>query len=313
VSRARPTWRPPHRHGVGASCVSLPPGEWPSVLAFLSERLPTVSEADWRCRMARGDVLDPTGHPLPPDTAYRPMARLWYWREPPDEPVIPFEAAVLYRDERLLVVDKPHFLPMAPTGRYARETLLARLQRQWGLDDLVPLHRLDRETAGVVMFCLRVQDRAAYQNLFRDRQVDKTYEALAPWAAGFEQPVQRHSRLQRSASHFMQTVEVPGPPNALSHIQLIRRLGEHGLWGHYRLTPLTGHKHQLRVHMNALGLPLLGDRIYPQWLDQASDQPGQAGCYDQPLRLLARQIAFTDPFSGEARCFTSQRSLDLPD
>lgn len=309
MSRARPPWHPSPRDGVGASCVHLPVGHWPTVLAFLSWRLPTITEAVWRDRMARGDVLDSTGQPLPPNKAYEPLARLWYWREPPTEPAIPFEATVLHRDERLLVVDKPHFLPMAPTGRFARETLLARLQHQLGLDDLVPLHRLDRETAGVVMFCLQPTARSAYQNLFRDRQVHKSYEALAAWAPGFEQPVERQSRLQRSEAHFMQVVEVAGQPNSVSQIQLIAR---HGTLGHYRLRPLTGHKHQLRVHMNALGLPLVGDKLYPVMQAETGGHTGLADNYAQPLQLLARQIVFTDPFSGELRCFESQRRLNLP-
>jgi tRNA pseudouridine32 synthase / 23S rRNA pseudouridine746 synthase len=309
VSRARPAWHPPHRHGVGASCVTLPPGDWPTVLAFLCHRLPTVSETDWRARMARGDVLDPEGHPLPPETAYQPLERLWYWRAPPAETVIPFEAVVLYRDDRLLVVDKPHFLPMAPTGRYARETLLARLQRQLGLDDLVPLHRLDRETAGVVLFCLQPQARAAYQNLFRDRLVSKRYEAVAPWSAGFDTPVERRSRLERHPTQFMQAIEVPGTVNAISRIQLIARYDD---WGHYSLEPLTGQRHQLRVHMNALGLPLRGDTLYPTMTDRSATAPGVAEDFSQPLQLLARQISFTDPFSGEPRCFQSQAHLKLP-
>jgi tRNA pseudouridine32 synthase / 23S rRNA pseudouridine746 synthase len=230
------------------------------------------------------------------------------------EPHIPFDATVLYRDERLLVVDKPHFLPMAPTGRYARETLLARLQLQLGLDDLVPLHRLDRDTAGVVMFCLQPQARAAYQNLFRDRLVHKTYEALAPWrpelAEVLRQGLERRSRLQTSPAHFMQVIEVDGEPNAITRISVI---AHHGAWAHYRLEPLTGHKHQLRVHMSALGLPLLGDRYYPVMQAERKALDDMADDFSQPLQLLAREIRFEDPFSGQARCFASPARLKLPD
>jgi tRNA pseudouridine32 synthase/23S rRNA pseudouridine746 synthase len=289
--------------------VHLPTGDWPTVLAFLSWRLPNVSEADWRLRMARGEVLDPSGHPLPPDATYKPLARLWYWRDPPREPVIPFEAQVLHQDDHLLVVDKPHFLPISPTGAYARETLLARLQRQLGVDDLVPLHRLDRETAGVVLFCLQPAARAAYQNLFRDRLVHKTYEAVAPLSAGFDQLVERRTRLQRNPAHFMQAIEVPGEPNAVSQIRLMAR---HGDWGHYQLKPLTGLRHQLRVHMNALGLPLLGDRLYPVVCAPGDRSSASAADFEQPLQLLARQIEFTDPFSGRVCRFDSQRRLNLP-
>ena len=123
--------------------MALPHGPWPTVLACLAWRLPKVSEADWAQRMAAGEVLDERGLPVPPDAPHRPGERLWYWRTLPDEPEVPFEHALLFRDEHLLVVDKPHFLAMTPKGRYARQTLLARLQRELGLDTLVPIHRLE--------------------------------------------------------------------------------------------------------------------------------------------------------------------------
>ena len=304
MSRPRPAWRPPPRDGVGPSAVALPAGPWPTVLAFLCARLPQVGADEWQARMARGNVLDPTGHPLPPDAAYRPLQRVWYWRTPPAEPVIPFKADLIFRDDTLLVVDKPHFLPMTPTGRYARETLLARLQRELGLDSLVPIHRLDRDTAGVVVFCLQPQHRAAYQALFRERLVHKVYEAVAPWRADLALPQVRRSHLRTSAAHFMQMEEAEGLPNAETRIELMAHGAEHAL---YRLTPLTGRTHQLRVHMNALGLPLLGDRIYP--VLQPELPPGQMPDCSQPLQLLARALSFTDPVTHQPRRFESRRSL----
>lgn len=307
MTRPRPAWRPPPRDGVSASAVALPPGPWPTVLSFLAWRLPLVAEADWAARMARGEVLDEAGHPLPPDRPYRPATRLWYWRTLDHEATIPFPARTLFRDEALLVVDKPHFLPMSPKGRYARETLLARLQRETGLDSLSAIHRLDRETAGVVVFSLQPAHRDAYHALFRDRRVSKVYEAIAPWRPDLALPLTRRSRLQTSEQHFMQVAEVPGEPNAETRVELIAR---RGAWGHYRLTPLTGRTHQLRVHMNALGLPLAGDRIYP--VLQPETPVGADEDYQHPLQLLARELSFTDPVTGAPRRFVSERILNFP-
>ena len=304
MSRPVPAWRPPPRDGVGASAVALPHGPWPTVLACLAWRLPKVALADWAQRMARGEVLDERGQPVPPDAPHRPGERLWYWRTLPDEPVVPFAHELLFVDEQLVVVDKPHFLAMTPKGRYARETLLARLQRELGDDALVPIHRLDRETAGVVVFSRRPQDRGAYQALFRERQVRKVYEAIAPWRSDLAFPLRRESRLAPCERQFMVVREVDGPPNAVSTIDCLERLGDRA---RYRLQPETGQTHQLRVHMAALGLPLVGDRIYPTLLPEPP--AGQAPDFSQPLQLLARELRFDDPVTGQSRCFVSRRTL----
>jgi tRNA pseudouridine32 synthase/23S rRNA pseudouridine746 synthase len=277
-------------------------------MAFLCERFPAIPPDQWQARMARGDVLSAVGSPLPPDAAYQPSSRLWYWREPPAETPIPFQAEILYQDDCLVVADKPHFLPTAPAGRYARETLLARLQHELGLDTLVPLHRLDRETAGVVVFGIQPRHRAAYQGLFRQRQVHKVYEAIAPWRAELQWPQERSSRLQTSARHFMQMTEVEGEANAHTLIECLEQHPSLPL-ARYRLTPTTGKTHQLRVHMNALGLPLMGDRIYP--LLQPETPPGHAPDHARPLQLLACELRFTDPVSGQPRCFRSARRLNF--
>jgi len=289
--------------------VALPAGPWPTVLAYLCERFAQIEPAHWHARMARGEVLDAAGHPLPPDSPYQPCSSLWYWREPPAEVPIPFEAEILFQDDCLVVADKPHFLPTVPSGRYARHTLLARLQHQLGLDSLVPMHRLDRETAGLVAFCIQPRHRNAYQGLFRKRVVHKAYEAIAPWREGLAFPQERSSRMATSAGHFMQMSEVPGEPNAHTRIELLER---HPLLplARYRLRPSTGQTHQLRVHMLGLGLPILGDQIYP--LLQPEPAPGAVPDFSAPLQLLASELAFTDPVTGAARLFTSKRSLKFP-
>jgi len=309
MARVRPAWTPPMRDGVSASRVAVTPGPWTTVVAFLVHRLSTVSLADWRERLGRGEVLDAQGRPVAADDPCVVHSTLWYWRTlDAPEPCIPFEAEILFQDDWLLAVDKPHFLPMTPKGRYVQETLLVRLKRLTGIETLVPMHRLDRETAGVVLFSVRPETRHAYQSMFRDRVIHKVYEAVAPWsdALGAALPLERRSRLAEREEAFMQMHEVDGEPNAVTRVELIER---HGALARYRLTPQTGQKHQLRVHLNALGIPIVGDRIYP--VLQPDLAPGAVPDYAEPLRLLAREIGFTDPVTGEARRFESRRRLSL--
>lgn len=301
--------RPAPRHGLNPSVVALPAGPWPTVLAFLCQRFPQTAPALWQARMAQGQVLDAAGHPLPPDAAYLPSSKLWYWREPEVETPIPLEADILFQDDCLVVADKPHFLPTVPSGRYARHTLLARLQHQLGLDSLVPIHRLDRETAGLVAFCIQPRHRNAYQGLFRERQVHKVYEAIAPWREGLAFPQERSSRMTTSAGHFMQMTEVPGEPNAHTRIELVEQ-HPHLPLARYCLKPTTGQTHQLRVHMMGLGLPIVGDQIYP--VLQPEPALGELPDSSAPLQLLASELAFTDPVTGAARRFSSRRRLNFP-
>jgi tRNA pseudouridine32 synthase/23S rRNA pseudouridine746 synthase len=284
---------------VGASCVVLPAGQWARVIDFLPQRFPGVSTDTWLQRLQAGDVIDDQGQILKADAPYRAGQRLYYFRALVAEPRIPFEATVLWQDAHLMVVDKPHFLPVVPSGKYLQETVLIRLKNALGLDALSPIHRIDRDTAGLVLFSKQVVSRGAYQELFRTRQVDKTYECIAPWNADLVWPIVRQSRIVPS-DHFMQQTEVPGVPNALTHITPIEVLGP---LARYALRPVTGQRHQLRVHMAALGLPLVGDGMYPTLTPE-----GHAD-YGNPLQLLAKSIAFTDPISGERRQFESAQKL----
>jgi tRNA pseudouridine32 synthase/23S rRNA pseudouridine746 synthase len=241
----------------------------------------------------------------------------WYWRDPPPEHPVPGDLDILHQDERLVVVDKPHFLPVTPGGRHLHETALVKLRRATGIATLAPMHRLDRETAGVLAFTVQPATRHAYQAVLRDRQAHKVYEAVAPWRADLALPlVARHRLRERPGDAFMQMEVVEGAPNAETRIDLIARLpevpddldGSHGPLAHYRLTPVTGRKHQLRAQMAALGLPITGDRIYPTlWPDTP---PGAVPDFRRPLQLLARELAFTDPVTGQARHFTSRRRLE---
>ncbi|MEY4764060.1 MAG: hypothetical protein RI907_733, partial [Pseudomonadota bacterium] len=192
----------PTRDGVSPSVVALPSGPWPLVLDFLVQRLPKVPRDDWAERMAQGLVVDAQGQPVPPEAPFRPQTKLYYWRALPFEHPIPFEERIVYQDEHLLVADKPHFLPVTPSGIYARQTLMARLRHRTGLADLIPVHRLDRETAGLVVFCVRPQDRDAYHQLFRDRAVEKVYDAVAPLGAGPWPRVVRHRLVEPAGDDF---------------------------------------------------------------------------------------------------------------
>lgn len=291
----------PLREGVAASAVFCPPGPWATTTAFLRERLPRVD--DWPERLQRGDVVDDAGRPVP-DSPYRGNRRLYYWRHLEVEPDIPFEARIVFRDEHLLVADKPHFLPVTPSGLYARQTLMARLRHATGLADLNPVHRLDRETAGLVVFNVKREERDAYHRLFRERSVEKVYEAIAPLGPWPWPRVVRHRLEEPEGEGFMQMQVVAGEPNAETWINLVEAMA--GGLARYELRPHTGLRHQLRAQMNALGLPLLGDRIYP--LLQPHENPPRL---DAPLQLLARAIAFTDPVTGEQRRF-ERAALTIP-
>jgi len=289
----------PIRDGVAPSYLWLPEGQWPDMISFLVQRYPAVSEASWRERMARGDVVDGDGAQLQPSSAYRRGMHIFYYRELEKETPIPFEEEVLFQDEHLVVADKPHFLPTIPTGRFVQETLLVRLKKKLNLPDLTPIHRLDRETAGVVIFSCKQSSRGAYQSMFQKRVIEKEYEALAAPLQGRSFPFTYRSRMVDGDKFFLMKEE-EGEPNSETIIDVIEQRGELTL---YRLYPHTGRKHQLRVHLSSLGIPIANDGFYPVALPCKEDD------VSQPLRLLARSISFIDPISGEWRCFTSRRQL----
>ena len=271
------------------------------MLDFFVERFPAIARETWHERMAQGLVVDEHGELVTPQRHYQGHLRVFYYRAVPVETPIPFEETVLYQDAHLVVADKPHFLPVVPSGNYLRETLLLRLKSKLGLPDLVPIHRIDRDTAGLVLFSVQPQDRAAYSALFSQRRVNKCYEAIAPWRAELALPLTRESRIVE-AGHFLLQHETSGVPNAITQIELI---AQHGALAHYRLRPVTGKRHQLRVHMAALGVPIVGDGLYPTLTPE-----GQID-YALPLQLLAKSIEFIDPVTGEPRHFESQRKLKL--
>ena len=289
----------PVRDGISPSFAWLPHERWDSLGAYLAHRFPMVSADSWRDRMQRGEVVDEQGRPVAYDDTFRGGACLFYYREREGETPIPFDEVILYQDAQLLVVDKPHFLPVTPGGRFLHQTLLVRLKRKTGIETLTPVHRLDRETAGVMLFSVDPATRSLWQSLFRLRQVHKVYEALAPWREELSLPLELSSRIERD-EQFFRVREVDGEPNAFTRIEMIERRGDQAL---YRLMPETGKMHQLRIHMNSLGIPIVNDGFYPVALPCKGDD------FSSPLKLLARSIAFRDPVTGEERHFESRRCL----
>lgn len=269
------------------------------MLEFLEARFPEISLPEWWSRFERGLVVGDDGIAFSANSAYIEGLNVHYYRELAEETAIPFEADILFQDEHLLVADKPHFLAVMPAGRFLQQTLLVRLKREFGLEHLVPLHRIDRGTAGVVVFSKNPQTRGAYQTLFPKREVEKFYEALAPVLPGVSFPLTRRSRIEEGEP-FFRMGEVDGTPNSETHIDVIATRGAVSLYG---LRPVTGRKHQLRVHLAALGAPIINDDFYPTLRDEAEDD------FSRPLKLLARAIEFDDPVTGQRRRFESLRSL----
>ena len=289
----------PTRNGVSPSCVGLPAGNWATITDFLVQRFSAITRDVWLQRMAAGLIVDEFGEAVSPTRVYRGHIRVYYYRDLPAEPVVPFEENVLFQDTHLVVADKPHFLPVTPSGHYLQETLLVRLKKRLGMNDLIPIHRIDRETAGLVLFSVNPAERNNYQSLFRRHEVVKHYEAIASEPGELRLPLTRKSRIVEGEPFFRQR-EVQGQPNSETLIEVQEIKGGMAL---YALSPVTGKKHQLRVHMNALGLPILNDRMYPPVENTPDDD------YSRPLQLLAKSITFTDPVTGEARRFESKRKL----
>ncbi len=281
-------------------------GDWLSCVDFLAERIPVVSRESWENRIRNGDVLDETGRPITLNTRHQAGRKLYYYRHLDHEFHIPFEEKVLYQDDHLVVADKPHFLPVIPTGRYIQETLLVRLRRKLGIDSLSPVHRIDRETAGLVLFSVRPEERDAYQKLFRTREVSKVYEAVARFQPQFSEPTVCNHQVLQSGDNFMQMFVGDGDPNAETRVSIIQHNQD---YAHYRLEPHTGRKHQLRVQMMAMDMPILNDRIYPVHMPEAVTESMLEEEYRQPLQLLARSIVFTDPVTGKEMMFSSEREL----
>ena len=289
----------PIRDGINPTRLRLPrETQWATVLEWLVARFPHDADR-LRQKVADGEVVDERGRPLDVATPFRAHSFVFLYRDLPTEAPVPFAVDVLHRDENLVVVDKPHFLASTPRGSYVVETALVRLRRELDLPELSPAHRLDRLTAGVLVFTAHAAARRPYQMMFADRLVHKEYKAVASYDASVNLPLVVRSRIVKERG-VLQAREVEGEPNSETRIELIEHSGE---LARYRLLPRTGKTHQLRVHMSSLGLPIIGDNFYPDVYDVAPED------YSNPLQLLASSIEFDDPISGERRQFRSRRRL----
>ncbi|SEB46111.1 tRNA pseudouridine32 synthase / 23S rRNA pseudouridine746 synthase [Paramicrobacterium humi] len=292
----------PQRHGLDAAWIRTPrERHWATMRDHLVERMPRLAPDRIDEMLDERAFVDDGGTPFAVDAPYRPHTFVWFHRDLPDEVEVPFEIEVLHRDERIVVIDKPHFLSTIPRGRHVQQSVVVRARRALGLPHLVPAHRLDRVTAGVLLLTTEPQWRGAYQSMFEQRTLEKEYEAVAaaPGELSFPATVRSHIVKQRGV---MQAFEIEGaPPNAETRIELIGERGDRGL---YRAVPHTGKTHQIRLHMTALGLPIIGDPFYPVVTDVAVDD------FSAPLQLLAKTLRFVDPVDGAAREFTSRRILD---
>lgn len=279
-----------------------------NLLDFFAKKFSHIDKSTWQQRFDSGLILGENHQPMSADMSYQAGQTLLYYRDVGQEPIVPFMERILAVDEHLIVVDKPHFLPVIPTGRFVQQTLLARLRlhpevQQLDVMAISPIHRLDKNTAGVMLFSHNPKTRADYQQLFEKKQVQKVYEAIAPTRLDLVYPYQIASRLVRGEPFFL-TKTVAGEINAITTIEHLEVLqGELTGFSRYRLTPLTGKKHQLRVHMASLGMPLLYDNFYPIVKTEGTAD------FHRPLQLLAKQIGFVDPISAKNRVFTTEQQL----
>lgn len=293
----------PARDGVGATRLHLPrSGPWPTVSDYMIERFFHLDPEYLRERFDRGEIVAFDGSALTRDTPLDAEEFVWYYREPPVELEIPFDVEILHQDEDLVVVDKPHFLPTTPAGKYVQNSALVRLRRQLDNQDLAPVHRLDRATAGLLMFSARPQTRGAYQMLFQRRAIEKVYEAVsakpATWHDPFPLTVRLH--IEKLRGQLCVVVDEHREPNSETLIEL---LGSDDQVVHTLLRPHTGKMHQLRVHLASIGAGILHDNLYPILTDEKPDD------HERPLQLLARELRFVDPLSGREREFVTRRSL----
>jgi tRNA pseudouridine32 synthase/23S rRNA pseudouridine746 synthase len=320
----------PVRDGVNATRLRLPDeGPWETALDYMMHRWGHIDPQGIEDRFDAGEIVGEAGIALDRSTPMQDHTFIWYYRTLPPETRIPVELNILHQDDHLLVVDKPHFLPTTPGGTYIQESALVRLRNQLGLPDLIPMHRLDRMTAGILLLSTNPETRGKYQVLFEKRQVQKEYECVsaaepAPGHPAVDFPVVVRNRMTKSRSYLLAEV-VDGEPNAETRIERLRTFDASGApeggapagapdsasdvdggprrRALYRLEPHSGKTHQLRVHMASLGLGIVNDAFYPELLDKAPDN------YAKPLQLLARGIRFVDPISGSPVEYRSRLEL----
>lgn len=296
----------PQRHGLDPARVRTPdrdparPAPWHTMREWLIHKVGEFIDVDEFIRAER--FVYASGDAVSIADAYRQSTPIWFHRELPGEAPVPGEMPIVFQDERILVVDKPPFLSTIPRGKHILQSAVVKLRARLGMPELTPAHRLDRVTSGLLLFTTERRWRGPYQSVFQQREAHKIYRALARTDASLTWPVTVKNHLvKHEGTHRVQVIE-GAAPNAISTIEVERVLGD---TSEYRLSPLTGKTHQLRQHMLSLGLPIVGDPLYPTERAVALDD------FSDPLQLLAAELSFTDPVDGSARHFVSARALPI--
>ncbi len=261
---------------------------------FLVQRFPNISRGEWLDRIARGLVLTANRKPISVDQRFQPQLELLYYRDVHQEPKIPLDLNIVFESDHCLVVNKPSFLPVNPGGQFIEETVVGRLVASGYSADLTAVHQLDRLTEGLVLLCKAPRHRDHYHRLFRDGAIEKRYEALSlrPPNGSKDAVIHHRSQLVRGEPSFRWR-EREGDSNSYSRIRFLEALDD---VYRFELEPVTGKTHQLRVHMAAIGNPILNDPFYPHLKAKAPDQ------LDAPLKLKARFLSFEDPVDGQQVC-----------
>ncbi|HEY7866263.1 MAG TPA: pseudouridine synthase [Psychromonas sp.] len=275
-----------------------------TVLEYLIIKFPYIDAQIWRQRITDGKVHYHDGSLITARSPFQAQQRVYYYREVESEPGIPFKETILFQDQHILVAYKPHFLAVTPGGKYVNECLQNRLRRSTGINALQALHRLDRVTAGLVMFSVNPDTRHLYHHLFKTRQIHKSYQAIAKISDGENltgKEWEMKNRIVPAEPRFRMRV-AEGQANSHSVIRCLQQSAQTAL---FELNPVTGKTHQLRLHMQALGWPILNDKYYPQL------QPLSADNYCAPLQLLAKELQFIDPVTDHPRCFRADSNLSL--
>ncbi|GAA4768756.1 pseudouridine synthase [Microbacterium gilvum] len=292
----------PQRHGLDAAWLRTPRESAHAGLRdHLVERMPRLAPARIDEMLADGDFVDDTGAAIPADAPFAPHMFVWFHRDLREEAEVPFPLEVLHRDERIVVVDKPHFLATIPRGRHVQQSVVVRARRMLGLPELSPAHRLDRVTAGVLLLTTEQRWRRPYQTMFEERVPRKEYEAVAAAPGDLDLPMHVRSCITKQHGVMQAFEHDDRPPNAHTLVDVIE---ERGGLARYRAVPFTGKTHQIRLHMNRIGRPIVNDPVYPVVEDVDVDD------FSRPLQLLARTLRFVDPVDGSEREFTSRRALE---
>jgi len=296
----------PQRFGLDAARIRTPQpaagaAPWNTLREHLHERLTRVDNVRIDEMFVAGNYVDAAGNPIALDAPFVPDQVIWFHRDLPDEIQVPFDVELLHADERIVVVDKPHFMATIPRGQHILETVLVRVRAELDLPELAPAHRLDRATAGVLMLTTERRWRGSYQNVFRDRLAHKTYLAVAAHRDDLTLPTVVRSHIVKERGVLQAKEFDDRPPNSESLVEMVERRGERAL---YRITPRTGRTHQIRLHMARLGIPIRSDPFYPVITDAPRDD------FRAPLQLLAESLSFPDPIDGSDRRFDTRRVLD---